>query len=168
MKPLVREAVEISKELDGVIFIGAIARYFHTKTMRESQDIDFAILKPITKEELDAKGYKTIQEGRKEITRTPRGIKIDIYRHDVSRIPINVIRDTSVEIQEGKAKIRVIGLEALLVAKQRAQRDQDVEDIKELVRRKHKQINFDTLSQITESDIEYAQIQTAIKFWKDQ
>lgn len=168
MKQLVREAVEISNELEGVIFVGAIAKYFHTKIMRKSQDIDVAILKPITNEELDAKGYKTIQEGRKEITRTPRGIKIDIFRHDVSGIPINVIKDTSVEIQEGKAKIRVIGLEALLVAKQRAQRDQDVEDIRELVRRKHKQINYDTLRQITESDAEYSNMLTTINFWKNQ
>lgn len=168
MKPLVREALEISKELDGVIFVGAVARYFHTKVMRESEDIDFAIVKPITNEELDARGYKTYTEGRKEITRTPRGMKVDIYKHDVSRIPIKVIRDTSIEIQEGKAKVRVIGLEALLVAKHRAQRDQDTEDIRELVRRKHKQIRLDVLRKITESDVEYAQIQTAINFWKNQ
>jgi predicted nucleotidyltransferase len=168
LKQLVREAVEISKELDGVIFIGAIAIYFHTKIMRESQDIDFAIVKPITNEELENKGYKTIQEGRKEITRTPRGVKIDIYRHDVSKIPISMIRDTAAEIQEGKATIRVIGLEALLVAKHRAQRDQDVEDIRELVRRKHRQIRHDVLRQITESDAEYSSILTTINFFKDR
>lgn len=168
MKSLVREALEISKELDGVIFVGAIARYFHTKVMRESEDIDFAITKPITNEELDAKGYKTRLEGRKEITRTPRGIKIDIFRHDVSGIPMEIIKDTSIKVQEGEAKVRVIGLEALLVAKHRAQRDQDIEDIRELVRRKHRQIDFDVLRQITKSDVEYAQIQTAINFWKNQ
>ena len=136
--------------------------------MRESEDIDFAITKPITNEELDAKGYKTRLEGRKEITRTPRGIKIDIFRHDVSGIPMEIIKDTSIKVQEGKAKVRVIGLEALLVAKHRAQRDQDIEDIRELVRRKHRQIDFDVLRQITKSDVEYAQIQTAINFWKNQ
>lgn len=167
MKPLVREAIDISKELDGVVFIGAIAVYFHTKIMRESQDIDFAAIKPISNEELEEKGYKTLQEGKKQVTRTLRGIKIDIFRHDVSGIPINVIKDTSVEIQEGKSKIRVIGLEALLVAKQRAQRDQDVEDIKELVRRKHKSINYEILRKITQSDVEYEQIMTAINFWKN-
>lgn len=135
--------------------------------MRKSQDIDFAAVKPISSEELEEKNYKTQQEGRKEITRTPRGIKIDIFRHDVSGIPIDVIKDTSIEIQEGKAKIRVIGLEALLVAKQRAQRDQDVEDIKELVRRKYKSINFEVLKQITQSDVEYEQIMTSINFWKN-
>ncbi|MFN3655297.1 MAG: nucleotidyltransferase [Candidatus Nitrosotenuis sp.] len=94
-------------------------------------------------------------------------MKIDIFRDDVSGIPINVIKDTSVEIQEGKAKIRVIGIEALLVAKQRAQRDQDVEDIKELVRRKYKSINFEVLKQITQSDVEYEQIMNSINFWKN-
>jgi predicted nucleotidyltransferase len=165
---LIREALEISKELDGVIFVGAIARYFHTKVMRESEDIDFAIVKPITDEELDAKGYKTYIEGRKEITRTPRGMKVDIYRHDVSRIPIKVIKDTSIEVKEGNTKVRVIGLEALLVAKHRTQRDQDIEDIRELVRRKHTQIRFDILRQIVESDVEYASVRTTINFWKNQ
>ena len=168
MKLLVREAVEISQELEGVIFIGAIARYFHTKILRESQDIDFAIVKSISNEELEQKGYKTRLEGKKEITRTPRGVKIDIYRYDVSGIPIKTISDTSIEVQEGKAKIRVIGLEALLVAKNRAQRDQDIEDIKELVRRKYKQINYDTLKSITKSDTEYSTILTTINFWKNQ
>ena len=168
MKPLVSEALLINEELDGVIFVGAIARYFHTKVMRESEDIDFAIVKPITNEELDVKGYKTLVEGKKEITRTPRGVKIDIFRHDVSRIPIDVIRDTSAEVQEGKSRIRVIGLEALLVAKHRAQRDQDVEDIKDLIQRKHRQIRLDVLRQITESEVEYSSIQTTINFWKNQ
>lgn len=167
MKPLVREAIDISKELDGVVFIGAIAVYFHTKIMRESQDIDLAAVKPISNDELEEKNYKTRQEGRKEVTRTPRGIKIDIFRHDVSGIPMDVIKDTSVEIQEGKAKIRVIGLEALLVAKHRAQRDQDIEDIKELVRRKYKSINFRVLKQIAQSDVEYDQIMRSINFWKN-
>lgn len=135
--------------------------------MRESQDIDFAMVKPISDKELEEKDYKTRQEGRKQVTRTPRGVKIDIFSHDVSGIPINVIKDTSVEIQEGKAKIRVIGLEALLVAKHRAQRDQDVEDIKELVRRKHKSINYEILRQISQNDTEYEQIMTAINFWKN-
>jgi predicted nucleotidyltransferase len=167
LKPLVREAIDISKELDGVVFIGAIAAYFHTKIMRESQDIDLAAVKPISNDELEEKNYKTRQEGRKEVTRTPRGIKIDIFRHDVSGIPMDVIKDTSVEIQEGKAKIRVIGLEALLVAKHRAQRDQDIEDIKELVRRKYKSINFRVLKQIAQSDVEYDQIMRSINFWKN-
>jgi predicted nucleotidyltransferase len=168
LKPLVREALEINKELEGVIFVGAIARYFHTKIMRESKDIDIVIVKPITNEELEAKGYKTRLEGKKKTTRSPRGMKIDIYRHDVSGIPISIIKNTSVEIEDGKSKVRVIGLEALLVAKHRAQRDQDVEDVKELVRRKYKQINFDVLRQITESDVEYSTIQTMINFWKNR
>lgn len=135
--------------------------------MRESQDIDFAVIKPISNEELEEKNYKTRQEGRKQVTRTPRGVKTDIFSHDVSGIPIDVIKDTSVEIQEDKSKVRVIGLEALLVAKHRAQRDQDVEDIKELVRRKHKSINFEVLKQITQSNVEYEQIITSINFWKN-
>lgn len=80
MKNLIKEALEISQELDGVIFVGAIARYFHTKILRESEDIDIVMVTPITDEELDARGYKTRREGRKEVTRTPRGVKVDIYR----------------------------------------------------------------------------------------
>jgi predicted nucleotidyltransferase len=165
LKPLVREAIHISKELDGLVFIGAIAVYFHTKIMRESQDIDLAAVKPISNDELEEKNYKTRQEGRSN--QNTKRHQIDIFRHDVSGIPMDVIKDTSVEIQEGKAKIRVIGLEALLVAKHRAQRDQDVEDIKELVRRKYKSINFRVLKQITQSDVEYDQIMRSINFWKN-
>ena len=123
LKPVVREALAITKELDGVIFIGAIARYFHTNSLRESQDIDFALEKPISEKELHDKKYNQFPKNGKMVWYTPRGIKIDIYTRDVSEIPIKNIIKTSKNFPVGKDGeiVRVIGLEALIIAKNRAQ-----------------------------------------------
>jgi hypothetical protein len=70
IKPLVREALNINTSLPGVIFIGAIARYFHTQDLRDSQDIDFAIIKPLSDEFLIDRGYRKFKEGKKEVWRS--------------------------------------------------------------------------------------------------
>lgn len=64
LKQLVSEALEITKELGDVVFIGALATHMHTKTARDSQDIDFIVTKPIPEKILENKGYKKSQTGK--------------------------------------------------------------------------------------------------------
>lgn len=164
MKPLVSEALTVNEELGGVIFIGAIARYLHTNNLRESRDLDFAVAKPLSDEFLNSKGYNKFIENRKEIWRTPRGVKIDIYTKDVSKIPIEIIIRTAKDAKVGNKTVKVIGLEALIVAKHRAQRDADIDDLRLLARQKSKEINWELLKTVAKDDTEYQNIKTSIEF----
>lgn len=60
MHPLIREALDITQDLGPVTFVGAVAVFLHTKNTRESRDLDFAIAKQITREELLDKKYKIV------------------------------------------------------------------------------------------------------------
>jgi len=168
LKPLVKEALKINGELPGVIFIGAIARYFHTGNLRESQDLDFAVIKPLSEEFLLSKKYNKFTENKKEVWRTPRGIKIDAYTKDVSGIPINLIIKTATKFKIGKDVVTVIGLEALIVAKSRAQRDADIDDLRILARLKSKEIRWDVLKTITKDDTEYQTVKMTMDFLAKQ
>ena len=164
MKQLVKEAIAIDKELGGVIFVGAIARYFHTNNLRESQDLDFAVAKPLSDEFLNSKGYNKYQENRKEVWRTPRGMKVDIYTKDVSKIPIKTIVKTAKTIKSGKYSVKVICFEALIVSKHRAGRDQDIADLRQFARQKSAEIDWDLLQEIAKDDVEYQTIKTAMDY----
>ena len=75
--------------------MGAVAVFLHTKNTRESHDLDFAIAKPITREELLDKGYKFFTIHGVEQTYTPREFKIDIYaERPLNGIPIKTIIET--------------------------------------------------------------------------
>ena len=102
MKPLVREALLITKELGDVIFIGALSIYLHTKRLRESQDIDCIVEQSISDDELIDSGYKKDYRNGKEIWYTPRGIKIDMYTSDVGKIPLQQLISNSVRIPVNK------------------------------------------------------------------
>lgn len=167
MKELVREAIQISKELNEVVFIGAIAVYLHTKTTRESHDIDFAIASKISREELLEKGYNIYQERGKEIIRTPRYTKVDIYTDDVSGIPVNEIIKTAVDIEVNKKGeiIKIASLEALIVAKHRASRPsrpQDTEDLRDIALRKYNIINWELLKTFIKDEYEFENIKTTM------
>lgn len=166
MKPLVKETLTISQEIKGAIFIGAIARYFHTKDLRESEDIDFAVDNPITGKELEDLGYTISDEGGKTVCRTPRRIKVDIYRKDVSGIPIQKIIDSVKIYTHGKQRIKVMGVEAFIIAKHRANRDQDQEDLYAISQTKFNEIKWDVMKEITDSDVEFKTIETAMKYLK--
>lgn len=168
MKPLVKEALKINSELPGVIFIGAIARYFHTNNLRESQDLDFAVVKPLSEKFLLGKKYNKFTENKKEIWRTPRGIKIDIYPKDVSGIPLDLIINTAKEFKIGKDVVMVIALEALIVAKNRAQRDADVDDLRILARLKSKEIRWDVLKSVAKDETEYQTVKMTMDFLAKQ
>jgi predicted nucleotidyltransferase len=166
LKPLVRESLLITKELGNVIFIGAIARYFHTNLLRESQDIDFALEKPISNKELNDKGYNQFSRNGKLEWFTPRGIKIDMYIRDVSKIPIGIIIKTSKNFTVGKVGdlVRVIGLEPLIVAKHRAQRDADIEDLQALAKSRFKEIKWDVLEKVAKDKHEFESVRTTMTY----
>ena len=166
MKQLVREAASITKDLGQVVFIGAIARYFHTKDYRESQDIDFMMIPPLVEEELNKKGYNKFTENRKEVWRTPNGIKIDIFTSDVGRIPFDTIINTAKQFDADKKgnKLSVMSLECLINSKHRAQREQDIDDLRMIAHRKLGEIDWDELKRIVNNDTEYKSIKTSMEF----
>lgn len=158
MNQLQREAIEITEELEDVVFVGAAAVHAHLRWRhRSTSDIDIAMTIKLTKEELENRGYRTYNEGGKEVTRTPRGFKIDIYTNDVSRIPVDIVHKTAVDIAIGNSKIKIASLEVMLVAKLRAMRPsrpQDKEDFNTLCEMQGKNIDFEKLSAIaTEMEI---------------
>ena len=139
---LLREAVRITHELREVVFVGALAIFAHIGTHRRTLDIDIALASSITEEELEKLGYHLWPESGKEVRRTPHGVKVDIYRNDVSGIPVAQIFETAVIKRVGSNEIKVMCLEALLIAKQRAGRPQDIADVQELCRRKGRSIEW--------------------------
>lgn len=166
MKPLVREAALVTKDLGQVVFIGSIARYFHTKDYRESQDLDFVMTTSLTEEELFEKGYRKFNENRKEIWRTPRGVKIDMYTSNVGRIPIETLVKTAKQFDADKKgnKLSVMSLECLVISKHRAQRDQDVADLKMIAHRKLEEIDWNLIRKIASDETEYKSIKTDMEF----
>lgn len=161
-----REAALITKDLGQVVFIGSIARYFHTKDYRESQDLDFAVITPLSEEELFEKGYRKYEENRKEVWRTPREIKIDMFTRDVGRIPIKTLIETAKEFDADKKgnKLSVMSLECLIITKHRAQRDQDIDDLKMIAERKLSEIDWNQLKKIVDDETEYQTIKRDIEF----
>jgi len=167
MKPLIREAVLISRELDGAVFVGAVAQYVHTKIFRESEDVDVALRRPLSEEYLSGKKYSKHDENGREVWRTPRGIKIDMYATDVSGIPVDVVVSTAENVPVKNGSIKVLSLECLIIAKHRAGRDQDVEDLHSIAQAAYSGIDWAGLGEIAESDVEYRTIETAMRHMKN-
>jgi hypothetical protein len=92
--------------------------------------------------ELENRGYFAHVENGKKIRRSPRGVRVDIFTEDVSGIAISIIAKTAqTKTFKGDRAIRIICLEALLLAKLRASRQsrpQDFNDIQELISYKRK------------------------------
>lgn len=163
MNPLVREAVLIQKDLGGVTFVGAVGVMMHTKFSRESQDIDLVVANYVSAEYLEARGYLERIENGKEIRRTPRGYKIDIYTRDLNGMSVDAIMSSSVEIPVGRGQtLRVASLEALIVAKHRASRLQDIADLDAIARKKFQKIQWEQIRLLT-SNVEYEDIQNAMR-----
>lgn len=165
MHPLVREALKITEDLGPVTFVGAVAVLLHAKNTRESRDLDFAMAKRITKEDLLEKGYKTVTEGGKEKVYTPRGFKIDIYLdRPLNGIPIQTIIDTSHDFIVSKGKIvNGMGLEALILAKFRANRpEQDYPDLRALAIERKADIDWGLLRSLSGDEYEISSIRTTM------
>ena len=143
---LLGEAQKISQELDGVIFVGAVAVLAHTGRGRQTRDIDLALASPVSEEELEKRGYLARIENGKKVRRSPRGVRVDIYTKDVSGIAVSAFSKTSqIRPMKRGRSIRVMCLEALLLAKLRASRPsrpQDAQDIRDLCFYRGKEIEW--------------------------
>lgn len=140
MKPIIREAIEITNDLGKVTFVGAVAVILQTNEFRQSQDIDFVMADEISNEELLDKKYKIVHENGKEKKYTPRGYKIDIYSsRDLNDIPLQTIMNKAQEIKVDKKgnKVNAMSLETLIVSKFRANREQDNEDLNRIAKTRY-------------------------------
>ena len=168
MHPLVREALKITKELGPVTFVGAVAVFLHTKNTRESQDLDFAIAKPITRDELLDKGYRFFTRNGVEETYTPREFKIDIYsERPLNDIPIKTIIETSkdFDVDRKGSIVNAMGLEALILAKFRANRPaQDYPDLRALAVQRLQDINWNLLETLSKNRAEFEDLKNTLEF----
>ncbi len=139
-----RTAVQIAKDLKQVVFIGAYAAIQHG-VARSTRDIDIALATPKTDEELEELGYQVYRERGRKVVRTKNGIKIDIYTKDVSGIPIQEIFASALTVRKADYPIKIMCLEALLLAKMRAGRPQDNDDIRQLCKLRGKAIRWDMI-----------------------
>jgi hypothetical protein len=159
---LLKEAQKISEELDDVVFIGAIAVQAHTGRGRQTHDIDLALASPISDEELGNRGYFAHIENGKKVLRSPRGVRVDIYTEDVSGIEVSLISKTAVSKSVGKGEsIRIMCLEALLLAKLRASRPnrpQDAQDIQELLSYRKLHIDWSVFEGLGANETEIASL----------
>jgi len=165
--PLLNEAIEITKDLGDVTFIGAVAVFMHTNEGRESRDLDFGIAYQITDEQLFEKGY--IKYGkRKNGYSTPRPpFIVDIYRNgNINGISIDTITSTAeefkIDTKRRHAVVKAAKLEVLITMKYRANRVQDHEDLATIARNRFQKINWEYLRNITE-EIEFNQIKSAMQ-----
>ncbi|MGP8057930.1 MAG: nucleotidyltransferase [Nitrososphaerales archaeon] len=156
------EAIQLTKDLGEVVFVGAFAVIAHIGGYRQTRDLDLAVATPISEVELERLGYPTRQEGRNRITRTPGGVKIDIYTRDVGGIPIEDIFRTAADVPLRKGRIRVMGLEALLLAKLQASRPQDIEDIRQIVRVRAGKIDWEVVRLLASDEVESANLKNIV------
>jgi hypothetical protein len=166
---LLREAAQIAKELGDIVFVGAIPVYLYTKRDRVTRDLDFVITNKITVDELIMKRYHISRERGKEIIRSPRGCKIDMYDKDVSGIPVERIFQTSREVNVGKRdKIKITSPEVMIVAKHVASRPQDNEDLYYIAQTILKKIDEELLRQLVEyNEYKFQEIMRTLKALSD-
>jgi hypothetical protein len=81
-------------------------------------------------------------KAEKKVIRTPEGVKLDVYTRDVSGIPVSEVFSTAVVKRVGPREIQVMCLEVLSIAKMRASRPHDIEDVRTLCRRLGKTIRW--------------------------
>src|SRR5438445_1703657 len=89
------EAVSITAELGGVVFVGAFAVNYYSP-YRTTRDIDLATVSPLDESKLIRLGYSKVQS-RGVTWFTPRGVKVDFYTRDVGSIPVAWIMEKSVQ-----------------------------------------------------------------------
>lgn len=167
MNPLMREAVEIAKDIGDVVLIGAAAVMLHAKMGRSSDDLDFVLTTELSDETLLDKGYIKLQNKR-DSWQTPRYFKVDFFRKDVGGIPVKSILDMSTMIPvDTKNTLRVISIECLIVAKSRADRPTDREDLRLLAKKRFNEIDWNVIKSISKSDMEFESMKKNMKFYHD-
>ena len=148
---LEKVAARMSRDLGEAVFVGAFAVRCHIGPYRSTLDIDLAIASSITDSRLRELGYLVTEERGKHVTRTKDGIKVDIFTRDVSGISIADIFETSITKQVENEDLRIMALEALLIAKLRASRAQDIEDIRILCQRLKRTIRWNIIDRLAAS-----------------
>lgn len=170
MLNLLSEALKISEELEDVVFVGAIAVLAHTGRGRQTHDIDLALASQMSEEELEKRGYLAHNESGKKVRRSPRGVRVDIFTEDVSGIPVSTISKTAKikAVKRGRS-IKIMCVEALLLAKLRASRPgrpQDAQDIRDLCLYRGKEIEWEVFKNLGAEEMEIRglrEIVTSIK-----
>lgn len=166
---IIHEAIQITKDLGNVVFIGATALLLHDINNRTTKDIDFVILidNEYDKNEfLLERNYITTLENGKSVTRTPspRRFKVDVYNEPIGNISVKEIFDKAVEKIHKKGTVRVASIETLIVLKHRAGRTQDIEDISNITKKYYHKINYAELYSLCENDTEMNEIKNALNF----
>lgn len=154
-------ALKVSQDLKQVVFVGAFAVIRHIGPYRRTHDIDLALATPLSDEEFERLGYRIFRESGKKVIMTKEGVKLDVYTRDVSGIPVTVVFETAVSKRVGSGEVKVMCLEALLIAKMRASRPQDIEDIQTLCRRLGKTIDWDIIDKLAAS-VESAELKNVV------
>lgn len=162
-----REAVEVAKDIGDVVLVGAAAVMLHTKEGRSSEDLDFVLASELSDYILLDKGYIKLRDKR-DSWQTPRHFKVDFFRKDVGEISIKSILDMSTIIPvDTKNALRVISLECLIVAKSRADRPTDREDLRLLAKKRFDEIDWDVIESLSKSDMELESMKRNMKFYHD-
>lgn len=162
MVNLDRIAVRVAHDFKGqVVFVGAFAVVCHIGPYRQTRDIDLVLASPVTDEEFEEFGYRIFHEGGKKVIRSQEGVKIDVFTRDIGGIPVATIFETAVEKQLEAGRVRIICLEALLIAKMRAARPQDIADVQELCRRRGKSIRWNMLKSLA-TETEAAELKNVV------
>ncbi len=133
----------------------------HVGPYRRTRDIDLALATPLSDEEFEKLGYRIFHESGKKVIRTREGVKLDVYTRDVSGIPVSDVFQTAVAKGIGSGEVKVICLEALLIAKMRASRPQDIEDVQTLCRRLGKTIRWNVVEALA-TQLESAELKNAV------
>ncbi len=166
MNQLQHEAIAITKELGDVVFVGAVAVLSYLGwRYRTTRDFDIAMVTKLTKAQLERLGYRTFQEGGKDVVRSPRGYKVDIYTNDVSNISIKIVYNTARKVSVGDHTIKVASLEVMLIAKLRAMRPtrpQDRDDFNRLCETNGKSVDWNALIDIA-TEIEVFRIRETVR-----
>jgi len=166
---IIQEAIQITKDLGNIAFIGATALLLHDINNRTTKDIDFVILIDNNEDKtkfLLERNYITTLENGKEVTRTPtpRRFKIDVYNKPIANITVKEIFDNAVEKKYKKGIVKVASIETLIVLKHRAGRTQDIEDISSITKKYYHKINYIKLSSLCRNDTEIDEIKNALTF----
>lgn len=114
--------------------------------------------------------YRFVQEKGKERIYTPRNYKIDVYHsHELNDIPLDTIISTrsTITVDKKRTRVNAICLEGLIVAKHRANREQDHEDLSLITMYCFRNIDWDKLKSFAKNDFEFKQISETINFYKE-
>ena len=128
---------------------------------RGTKDIDLVVAGPLDSGRLLELGYRK-RAGHDASWYTPRGIQADFYTKDLAKIPASWILDSAVKIRVGKKEIRIICLEGLILAKYRAGRTQDNDDLRQLFTSRGREIRWDVMSQIA-TELEIIELRNVAK-----